>query len=81
MLDGLKPRRSRTVAGVLGILFGWLGVHRFYLGHTGVGTLMLAITLLTCFVATPLTFLWGLIEGILCLTGAMTDAEGRRLGV
>jgi TM2 domain-containing membrane protein YozV len=81
VVDKLKPRRSRTVAGVLGIIFGCFGVHRFYLGHTSVGTLMLAITLLSCFVASPLTALWGLIEGILCLTGAMTDAEGRKLGI
>ncbi len=81
VLDSLKPRRSRIAAGLLGIFLGPLGVHRFYLGYTGVGTLMLCITLFTCGVGAILTSIWGLIEGILCLFGAMTDADGRKLGV
>ena len=80
-LDSLEPRRSRTLAGILGIFFGAFGIHRFYLGYTGVGTLMLVITLFTCGFGAVLTGIWGLIEGILCLVGAMTDADGRKLGV
>jgi TM2 domain-containing membrane protein YozV len=80
-LDALKPRRSRTLAGILGIFLGPFGIHRFYLGYTGVGTLMLVITLFTCGFGAVLTGIWGLIEGILCLVGAMTDADGRKLGV
>lgn len=75
-----RPRRSRALAGVLGIVFGMFGVHRFYLGYTGTGTIMLALTLLTCGLLAPVTFVWGLVEGVLCLTGAITDAEGNRLG-
>ncbi len=75
-----RPRRSRTVAGLLGIFFGWLGIHRYYLGYSGVGTIMLLLTLITCFMASPLTVLWGFIEGILCLVGAMSDADGAPLG-
>ena len=81
VLDTLKPRRSRIAAGVLGIFLGPLGVHRFYLGYTGVGTLMLCITLFTCGFGAILTGIWGFIEGILCLLGAMTDADGRKLGI
>lgn len=81
VLDSLKPRRSRIAAGLLGIFLGSLGVHRFYLGYTGVGTVMLVITLFTCGFGAILTGIWGLIEGILCLLGAMTDADGRKLGV
>ncbi len=75
-----RPRRSRTVAGLLGIVFGVFGIHRYYLGYSGIGTLMLCITLFTCGVGAALTAIWGLIEGILCLVGAMTDADGQRLG-
>ncbi len=77
----MRPRRSRTVAGVLGILLGPFGIHRYYLGYSGVGTLMLCITLFTCGVGAVLTGVWGIIEGILCLVGAMTDADGQPLGV
>ena len=80
-VDSLKPRRSRIAAGLLGIFLGALGVHRFYLGYTGVGTLMLCITLFTCGLGAAITSIWGLVEGILCLLGAMTDADGRKLGV
>ena len=77
----IKPRRSRIVAAILGILLGPFGVHRYYLGYSGVGTLMLCITLFTCGIGAVFTAIWGFIEGILCLVGAMTDADGRPLGV
>ncbi len=32
--------RKKSVAAVLALLFGWLGVHRFYLGRRGTGLLM-----------------------------------------
>jgi TM2 domain-containing membrane protein YozV len=75
-----RPRRSRTLAGLLGIVLGVFGIHRYYLGYSGIGTLMLCITLFTCGIGAALTAIWGLIEGILCLVGAMTDADGQRLG-
>jgi uncharacterized membrane protein YvbJ len=33
--------KSRTTAGILGILLGGFGVHKFYLGRIGEGILML----------------------------------------
>lgn len=60
---------SRKIpAGICGILLGSFGVHKFILGYTGAGLIMLLITLLTCFIAAPLMSLIGLIEGILYLT-------------
>lgn len=65
--------RSRWVAGVLGVLLGPLGVHRFYLGFTGIGVLQIVLTFLTGGIAG----LWGFIEGILCLTtGQWRDVDG-----
>lgn len=74
------PPKSRLAAGLLGILLGAFGAHRFYLGYTGMGVAMLLITLLTCGFGAAITSVWGLIEGIICLTGGMTDAQGRPLG-
>jgi len=68
--------RSQLVAGLLGIFLGGLGVHRFYLGYTAIGVAQLFVTLATC----GLGAVWGFIEGILLLTGALnTDAEGKLL--
>lgn len=71
--------RNKIVAGLLGIFLGCFGIHRFYLGYNGVGVLMLLLTVLTCGYGAAITGLWSLIEGILCLTGTMRDAQGRPL--
>jgi TM2 domain-containing membrane protein YozV len=59
---------NKIAAGICGILLGSLGIHKFILGYTGPGLVMLLVTLLTCFIASPITHLIGLIEGILYLT-------------
>lgn len=64
---------SKIAAGVCGILLGSFGVHKFILGYTGAGLIMLLVTLLTCFLAAPLMSLIGLIEGIIYL--CKSDAE------
>jgi TM2 domain-containing membrane protein YozV len=62
------PRASNKVpAGVCGILLGSLGVHKFILGYTGAGLIMLLVTVLTCGLASPVMHIIGLIEGILYL--------------
>ncbi|MFQ5422503.1 MAG: TM2 domain-containing protein [Phycisphaerae bacterium] len=76
--------KSKLVAGLLGILLGGLGVHRFYLGYTGIGLLMLFLSVfggvvsLGCVpgASCGIVGLWGLIEGIVCLCGGMRDANG-----
>ena len=69
--------KSRVVAGVLGILVGALGIHNFYLGYTGKGIAQLLITVLTCGYGAFISWIWGLIEGILILTGSITvDGNG-----
>lgn len=68
--------KSKTTAGLLGIFFGGLGIHRFYLGYTSIGFLQILVTLCTL----GYGGLWGFVEGILLLAGVMnTDAEGRPL--
>jgi len=60
-------------AGVCGILLGSLGIHKFILGYTGAGLIMLLLTLVTCGVGAIVTYPIGLIEGIIYLT--KTDEE------
>src|SRR5699024_6481248 len=70
--------KSKLVAGLLGILVGGFGVHRFYLGYVGIGIIQIVVTLVTC----GLGALWGLVEGILYLVGSngfTADASGRPL--
>jgi TM2 domain-containing membrane protein YozV len=72
--------KSKVAAGILGILLGALGVHNFYLGYTGKGIAQLLITVLTCGWGSIFSGIWGLIEGILILTGSINvDGSGRPL--
>jgi len=55
---------KKMVAGILGILVGSLGIHKFVLGYTTEGIIQIAITVVTCGVGGII----GLIEGIIYLT-------------
>ena len=59
---------NRIAAGVLGILLGGLGVHKFVLGYTGTGFIMLLASVLSCGALAPIVCLIGVIEGIIYLT-------------
>ncbi len=76
-------QKSKLVAGLLGIFLGYLGVHNFYLGHTGKAVAQLLLTLvgwILCFTGPIIASIWGLIEGIMCFTGSIKDSDGRPLG-
>lgn len=64
---------KKIAAGICGILLGALGVHKFILGYTQEGVIMLLITLLTCGVGGAVIGVIGLAEGIIYLT--KTDEE------
>lgn len=69
--------KSKIAAGILGILLGALGVHNFYLGYTGKAVAQLLITVLSCGILSIVSGIWGLIEGIMILTGSIDkDAFG-----
>ncbi len=55
------PIKSKVAAGLLGILLGGIGAHKFYLGKIGMGILYLL------FVWTGVPSVLGLIEGIIIL--------------
>ncbi len=64
-------QKSKLAAGLLGIFLGGFGIHNFYLGYTGKAVAQLLITLLSCGAGATITSIWGLIEGILILTGSI----------
>lgn len=68
-----EPTKEKIVAGLLAILIGTLGIHKFYLGYTKSGIIMLLVSLLTFGVGAPVMAVISLIEGILYLT--KSDAE------
>lgn len=88
------PRaQNKLAAGLCGILLGGLGVHKFILGYSGTGGLMLGVTLggfvlgfLTCgvtWLAISAMHIIGLIEGIIYLTKSdeefvRTYVDGRK---
>ena len=77
----VRPTKSKVTAGILAILLGTLGIHKFYLGYTGPGILLLLGTLLSGLLIVVIIGFFGIvaisiivfIEGILYLT--KTDEE------
>jgi len=59
---------KKIVAGILAILVGSLGVHKFILGYTTEGLIMLLVTVLTCGIAGIVMSVVGIVEGIMYLT-------------
>ena len=70
---------NKIPAGICGILLGSLGIHKFILGYTGAGLVMLLATVLTCGIAGVVMHLIGLIEGIIYL--CKSDEEFVRIYV
>jgi TM2 domain-containing membrane protein YozV len=64
---------NKIAAGVCGILLGSLGVHKFILGYTGAGLIMLLVSVLSCFILAPVMHIIGLIEGIVYLCKSDDD--------
>lgn len=71
--------KSKMAAGLLGIFLGSLGIHNFYLGYTTKGIVQLLLTTVgACLIIGPIiSWIWGIVEGIMCLTGSINqDAKG-----
>jgi len=60
--------KNKIAAGLFGILLGGLGIHKFYLGYTKEGVIMLAVSVLSLGILPGVVGLIGLFEGILYLT-------------
>ena len=71
-LSAVVARASNKIpAGICGILLGSFGIHKFILGYTGAGLIMLLVTIiggvLTCGIAAGVMHIIGLIEGVIYL--------------
>lgn len=63
-----EKSNKRVVAGIIAILFGSLGLHKFILGYQKEGIIMLVISFLSFGILAGLVALIGIIEGIIYLT-------------
>jgi TM2 domain-containing membrane protein YozV len=80
MVSNVPGQKSKLAAGLLAIFVGIFGIHNFYLGFKGKAVAQLLITVLSMGFLSWVSFIWGLIEGILILTGKIDkDAHGNPL--
>ena len=60
--------KNKNTAGILALIFGWFGAHRFYLGQTGLGVMYILLNFIFF-----IPFLLGLIDAISFFT--MSEEE------
>ncbi|MDI9915517.1 TM2 domain-containing protein [Rhodococcus sp. IEGM 1379] len=82
--------KSKTTAGLLQILLGFIGicgVGRLYIGSTAIGLIQLLgiflgyilMIVAVGFVVVPALWIWAFIDGIMMLSGSIRDGQGRPL--
>ena len=64
-----RQENKKVLAGIMGLLFGYLGIHKFILGYTQEGIIQLVISIVTCGIGGII----GFIEGIIYLTKSDED--------
>ncbi len=83
-LSASEIQSKKMACGILGILIGGLGIHKFYLGYQKEGVIMILVTLLgggvgglvTCGMLAPIIVVMpiiGMVEGIIYLTKTDED--------
>ncbi|MFT5103317.1 MAG: TM2 domain-containing membrane protein YozV [Candidatus Latescibacterota bacterium] len=66
-----NKENKKIITGILAIVFGYLGIHKFVLGYTQEGVILLVLGLLgifTCGITSIISGIIGLIEGVIYLT-------------
>ena len=69
----MAGEKSKVVYGILAILLGALGIHKFYLGDTKNGVIYLLITVCTGTILAFIPGILGLISGIMALIKSDED--------
>jgi len=64
-----QPENKKLITGILAILIGSIGIHKFVLGYTKEGIIQIVISIVTCGIGGIIP----IIEGIVYLT--KTDEE------
>jgi TM2 domain-containing membrane protein YozV len=59
---------KKMAAGIVAILLGAFGIHKFILGYTTEGIIMLAVSVVSCGILAIVPSVIGIIEGIMYLT-------------
>ena len=69
-VDGRPPEKVRIAAGILAIILGGFGVHKFYLGYTKQGVIMFLMAIPGFMLVFPLfvTMIIAISEGVIYLT-------------
>ena len=67
-LEGGRPESKKVICGILAILLGGLGIHKFMLGYTTPGIIQLVLG--CCF---GIGGIIGIVEGIIYLTKSDED--------
>jgi|AJXC01.1.fsa_nt_gi TM2 domain-containing membrane protein YozV len=77
----MVPVKRRVIAALLGLLTGFLGLHRIYLGFYWIACVQILLTAGMLFLGAPgFAVVWGFIEGFLIFGGLISkDAKGRML--
>ncbi|MDP9340320.1 MAG: TM2 domain-containing protein [Acidobacteriota bacterium] len=68
-----KPKK-RVQFVLLAIFLGMFGAHNFYAGYTKKGFMQVCFTVLTCFYAAVVSWVWAIVEA--CIVN--TDADGEQ---
>ena len=74
-----REGKSKMAAGLLGIFLGALGIHNFYMGYKGkaIIQLLLGTVGIIVLIGPIISGIWGLVEGIMILTGKIrVDGHG-----
>jgi TM2 domain-containing membrane protein YozV len=69
MSEKIPGADKKILCGILGILLGSLGIHKFILGYTKEGVIQIVVSVLTCGIGGII----GFIEGIIYLTKSDED--------
>jgi TM2 domain-containing membrane protein YozV len=71
----VEASNKKLAAGLLAIFLGFFGLHKFVLGYTTSGVIMLVVTVLTCGFGGFVMGVIGLVEGIIYLTKTPEDFQ------
>jgi TM2 domain-containing membrane protein YozV len=69
--------KNRLLALLLALLVGCFGIHRFYVGKTGTGVLMVLLDL--TIVGFAVTGVWAMVDALFIAFGEFTDGNGDKI--
>lgn len=81
-LDNANNNNNKTVAGLLAIFLGSLGVHRFYLGYKEIGFIQLGIFAVSLFLFAPIIWIcwiWAIADAVSIFNGKLKNSNGTEL--